>query len=133
MAVFSVPLTETAPPSDGGSGEDDRRVAGALHSLPGIPEVANVFNRARIRFHQITGMLDVNGHGLLDLAVVFSGGVRVLLGKGDGTFQTTHSSYLAGGTPSAVVVADVNGDGRADLAVANRDTNDVSILLNDGQ
>jgi hypothetical protein len=75
---------------------------------------------------------DFNGDGLLDLAVVCSGGVRVFLGNGDGTFQTTNISYMAGHTPAAVAVADFNGDGWADLAVANFDSNDVSILLNDG-
>jgi hypothetical protein len=76
---------------------------------------------------------DFNGDGKADMVVVFGGGVRVLLSNGDGTFQTTATSYLAGVGPVAVVVGDFNADGFPDLAVANRDSNDVSILFNDGQ
>jgi hypothetical protein len=78
---------------------------------------------------------DFNGDGVLDLAVVFSGGVHVLVGNGDGTFQpiwTTGVSYIAGSYPYSIAVGDFNGDGWPDLAVANIDSNDVSILLNDG-
>jgi hypothetical protein len=56
----------------------------------------------------------------------------VLLGNGDGTFQTTPISYLAGVRPVDVAVGDFNGDGRPDLAVANLDGG-VSILINDGK
>jgi hypothetical protein len=34
-----------------------------------------------------------------------------------------------GAAPSALVVADVNGDGKPDLISANRDANSVSVLL----
>jgi FG-GAP-like repeat/FG-GAP repeat len=74
---------------------------------------------------------DFNGDGIPDLAVLCAGGVRVLLGNGDGTFQTTAISYVAG--PDAVVVGDFNGDGLPDLAVCIAGLNQVSILLNDGK
>jgi hypothetical protein len=75
---------------------------------------------------------DFNGDGIPDLAVVFLGGVRVLLGNGDGTFQTTPISYVAG--IFSVAVGDFNGDGLPDLAVTNNDTDSsISILINDGK
>jgi hypothetical protein len=53
------------------------------------------------------------------------------MGTGDGSFQTTNVSYVAGSFPTSVAVGDFNGDGSDDLAVANSGSNDVSILLND--
>jgi len=62
----------------------------------------------------------VNGDGKPDLVVANSfNGVGVLLGNGDGTFQTA-VSYESGGNPaSSLAVADVNGDGKMDLVLAN--------------
>ena len=64
---------------------------------------------------------DFNNDGKLDLAVGSSGGVSVLLGHGDGTFQPPLSVALPRGTtPNSanrrLVVADFNGDGKLDLA-----------------
>ena len=39
--------------------------------------------------------------------------------------------FAVGGSPSAVAAADFNGDGKPDLAVADRDDDDVSVLLDD--
>jgi hypothetical protein len=84
---------------------------------------------------------DVNGDGKPDLIVVNGGtynpttgkfdnsGVSVLLGKGDGTFGPPRT-FDAGYRPSSVVVADVNGDGKPDLVVA--DEKNVSVLLGNG-
>jgi hypothetical protein len=73
---------------------------------------------------------DVNGDGKLDLLVANQcisgpnctsviGGVTVLLGNGNGTFQPA-VAYGSGGVRSfSVAVADVNGDGKPDLLVTN--------------
>jgi hypothetical protein len=71
---------------------------------------------------------DINGDGIFDLVVAYPGdlSVSVLLGHGDGTFQQPDEvpRYLVGGSPSALVVDDFDGDGRLDIA-----TNNVSVLL----
>jgi uncharacterized repeat protein (TIGR01451 family) len=41
-------------------------------------------------------------------------------------------SYPVGASPSAAVVADFNGDGHPDIAVANSGSGDVTVLLNSG-
>lgn len=41
-------------------------------------------------------------------------------------------SYSVGASPSAAVVADFNGDGHPDIAVANSGSGNVSILLGNG-
>jgi hypothetical protein len=78
---------------------------------------------------------DVNRDGKPDLiaANYGNGTVSVLLGKGDGTFNTP--LVYATSLPSLLQVNDVNRDGKPDLIVANRDDQVdgiVSILLGNG-
>jgi len=84
--------------------------------------------------------VDLNGDGRRELVAVNTGdgaanrgNVSVLLARSDnpGTFQGP-VNYPAGDTPRHAAAADFNGDGRADLAVANFFSDNVSILLGDG-
>jgi hypothetical protein len=98
-------------------------------------------------------IVDTNGDGHPDLVVAnlcqnggfdcsngqVPGGVSVLLGNGDGTFQAA-TSYNSGGVyASSIATGDLNGDGHPDLVVANRcqvtsncDNGSVSVLLGNG-
>jgi hypothetical protein len=83
---------------------------------------------------------DVSGDGKPDLLVanqciytnVFCpGGVSILLGNGDGTFQAP-IIYGSGGGANSVAVADLNVDGRIDVVEANGTTSTIGVLLNGG-
>jgi hypothetical protein len=75
---------------------------------------------------------DINGDGLLDLAVANSGSndVSILLGKSAGGFQS-QLRFSVGESPNSLVLGDVDGDGNLDLATINNYT-DISILLGNG-
>ena len=69
---------------------------------------------------------DVNGDGILDAIVTNwygedngDGTVSVLLGNGNGTFQSAVNYDAGAAQANTVAVADVNGDGIPDLAVAS--------------
>jgi hypothetical protein len=84
---------------------------------------------------------DFNGDGKADLVVIPSncmtpptclpGNALVLIGNGDGTFQSP-VAYMVGLQPRGVVVGDFNGDGKPDIAVGNTESGTVSILINHG-
>jgi FG-GAP-like repeat/Putative Ig domain/Beta-propeller repeat len=78
---------------------------------------------------------DFNGDGIQDLATgnLDSATVTVLLGNGSGGFTPAPGSpFAVGGDPVSVVVGDFNGDGIQDLAVANENDNNVTVLLGNG-
>ncbi len=79
---------------------------------------------------------DFNHDGVPDLAVstqTFPGSVYVLLGDGTGGFSATSGSPITvGNFAESVAVGDFNGDGLQDLAVANQQSNNVTVLLGDG-
>ncbi len=82
---------------------------------------------------QLVAVADVNGDGKPDIVVANnSGTVGVLLGNGDGTFQTAVAFGSGGGGPAAVAVADVNGDGKPDIVVTNHNSSTVGVLLGNG-
>lgn len=77
---------------------------------------------------------DVTGDGLVDLGLInqTANAVRVLVGKGDGTFQGPLSPDAVSRMPVAMTSADFDGDGRYDAVTANSDpsANNVSVLSN---
>jgi Flp pilus assembly secretin CpaC len=82
----------------------------------------------------------INSNGVtvapVDLVIAnsTSNNVTVLLGNGDGSFvEAPGSPYPVGTDPSSVVVADFNGDGDLDFAVANKGDNTISVFKGDGK
>src|ERR1019366_1016730 len=55
-----------------------------------------------------------------------------LLGNGDGTFQAPVTYSSGGAEPWGIAVADVNGDGKLDILVANAGSGSVGVLLGNG-
>src|SRR5437016_2737494 len=94
------------------------------------------------------GVSDVNGDAKPDLVVAnqcatnsscANGIVGVLLGNGDGTFQPALAFSSGGKFAFSVAIADVNGDGKPDLLIANeyastanQSTGTVAVLLGNG-
>ena len=78
---------------------------------------------------------DFNRDRKADLAVAnqYAANVSILLGDGAGGFSAApYSPITVGSGPSWIVAAQLNGDSRVDLAVANQGSDTVSILLGDG-
>jgi hypothetical protein len=85
---------------------------------------------------------DFNQDGIPDMLVWGEGSnieggdydIAVLLGKGDGTFQNPMGYNFGSnaGAPIAVAVGDVNGDGYPDVIVSDPSTNELYVLLNNG-
>jgi Ca2+-binding RTX toxin-like protein len=83
---------------------------------------------------------DLTNDGTIDLVVTNGGAptnqnpshtISILMGNGDGTFQP-QEVVSVGSNPYDAVVADFNGDGIPDLAVANRSDSTVSVMLGNG-
>src|SRR6185369_5709047 len=103
---------------------------GALPSFSGIQEFATGDGPASV------SMGDLNGDGKLDLLVANFAfdTVSVLLNttaSGSAILSFSANREFATGTgPIYVTLGDLNEDGRLDLAVANFNSNNVSVLLN---
>jgi hypothetical protein len=79
---------------------------------------------------------DFNNDGKKDLAVCVAfltgnGSAQVFLGNGNGTFGS-YTNFFVGGPAYGIVAADLNADGKTDLATANYGNNNISVLIGNG-
>lgn len=86
---------------------------GAAYHTPGNPRSLTI--------------ADVDGDGLLDVVVLDTMGLSVLHNEGGGTFSHKGIPMQLGGV-QRIALADLNGDGRADLVTANF-TSTLSVFL----
>jgi FG-GAP-like repeat len=117
--------------------DDDGSVSVLLGKGDGTFQAAVTYSSGGITARSVA-VADVNGDGKPDLLVANyfwkgsgSGVVGVLLGNGDGTFQTPVTYDTGGYFTFSVAVADLNGDGKPDIAVANF-SGTVGVLLGNG-
>lgn len=84
---------------------------------------------------------DLNGDGKPDVVLGACGAINcfnadgvvtVLLGKGDGTFQAPVGFDSGGARADGVAIADIDGDGKLDVVVANTISESVGVLLGNG-
>jgi hypothetical protein len=119
--------------------------------IPGSLSASKLFEPAQVYRSGGTSansiaVADLNGDGKPDLVVANScsgvgcdGGVSVLFGNGDGTFQAARTFPTGFTATIAVVVADVNGDGKPDIIASTSGEcypdlciNSVIVLLGNG-
>ncbi len=76
---------------------------------------------------------DFNRDGNVDVCVanINVNSVSVLLGNGDGTFETSQVISV-GNAPRGIAALDVDGDGDIDIVNTNSSSSNMSLLLNDG-
>ena len=94
------------------------------------PQMPTFFARydypAASQYSNSVQVADTNGDGIADLIVYEipeslnpeSGYVQVLLGSGNGTFRSGPISQIIGMQSTSFTAADLNGDGKVDLAMA---------------
>lgn len=113
---------------------------GPVNFRKAVPYTTSGFNPYSV------AIADVNGDGKPDLIIANeqqsktdpAGSISVMLGKGDGTFRKAVNYSSGGESAYSIVAADVNGDGKLDLVVANGclgsdcSTGSVGVLLGNG-
>ncbi|MDZ8109037.1 MAG: FG-GAP-like repeat-containing protein [Nostoc sp. DedQUE12a] len=78
---------------------------------------------------------DFNKDGKLDLVTAnsVSNNISLLLGKGDGSFQTAVNFALeSASAPIFIAVGDFNKDGKSDVVTVNNASQNISVLLGNG-
>ena len=116
--------------------------SGSFQNVQAIP-----LSSGSTAYSTVTG--DFNRDGKQDVIAVSAssatqpGSLAVMLGKGDGAFQTSYIALpgplipqgIGNGITAALAAADFNGDGKLDIAVVLRGggTNSIGVLLGDGE
>jgi hypothetical protein len=113
--------------------ENKKQLAALLGNGNGTFHRGSIFSAVAGLSPSILVLGDFNKDGKLDAATADfdKNTVSVLLGNGDGSFQTGQS-YGVGDFPLGLAVGDFNNDQFPDLVTVNFDSYDVSVLLNAG-
>ena len=146
--ALDVLVANCAPRRTIGCGEDNAVLGVLLGNGNGTLQAVRTFNVGGFSGEGGLAVADINGDGKLDALVTTScvsstncsrGSVRVLLGKGDGTFKSSVAYPTAGFAATGIALADVNGDGKLDAIVGGCSISDcwaanglVSVLLGIG-
>lgn len=145
FATGSTPLSIAIGDLDG-DGKADLAVANGGNSISVLlntSSAGDVSYAAKVDFG--TGMTnapryiaigDLDGDGRADLAVATNGTNNVLVFRNTGSVGNVSFAekvdLATGITPFSVSIGDLDGDGRADLAVANYESHTISVFRNTG-
>src|SRR5205823_4824825 len=98
-----------------------------------VPASGSPFLAGSSAFSVAVGDFNADSHTDLAIADYGSNDVSILLGNGGGQFAPAPGGPIAVGiNPISIATGDFNGDSDPDLAVANSNSNDVSILIGAG-
>jgi len=109
--------------------------AGCLDIRAGVPLLEQRFAAAPVQQYFVPGgprnvrIADLDGDGWNDVVVVAQRQDRVLTYHNDEGQLTLLAQAFVGRAPREMDLEDFNGDGRPDLAVLNRGSMDVSVLI----
>ncbi|MBC7572481.1 MAG: VCBS repeat-containing protein [Spirosoma sp.] len=101
----------------------------------GLGGVGGVFNYPVGKKPKSMAIRDLNGDGRPDVVVSLNGENKVAVlytGIGIGGLFYPPVKYDVGYLPTAVCLGDIDNDGKIDILVANYNSGDISILLNQG-